>query len=110
MLWDGDCGFCRRHVGKWRRITGDAVRYAPYQEALSSHPQVTEEECRTSVRVILPDGRVLSGAKAVFTALSLAGKRRHWLWMYDRVPLFARVAEFIYAFISARRSFFSKFS
>jgi predicted DCC family thiol-disulfide oxidoreductase YuxK len=34
MLFDGDCGFCRRWIGKWKELTGDRVRYAPYQLAL----------------------------------------------------------------------------
>ena len=31
LLYDGDCGFCRLWVSRWRGITGEHVDYEPFQ-------------------------------------------------------------------------------
>ena len=33
LVYDGDCGFCRKWVRRWQLRTGDRADYAPYQEA-----------------------------------------------------------------------------
>ena len=44
LAYDGDCGFCAYWVRYWQRLTGERVRYAPYQEIAAGHPEVPEEE------------------------------------------------------------------
>lgn len=109
MLYDGECAFCSRWIQKWQRATGSRIQYFPYQEALADYPEVTESQCRKSVQLILPDGTVIGGAKAVFKSLSFSQKRRWLLWMYEQVPLFALVSEWFYGLIARHRSFFSRF-
>ena len=29
LIYDGDCGFCKRLVSKWRGKTGDRIKYVP---------------------------------------------------------------------------------
>ncbi len=110
MLFDGDCGFCRRWIRRSSKLTGDRVRYAPYQEALIRYPQLTAQRCAAAVQLVLPDGTVLSGAHAVFRALDSAGKYRWLRRLYERRPLFARLAERFYQLVAHHRLFFSKFS
>ena len=31
-IFDGDCGFCRAWIGRWKAMTGPRVDYAPSQE------------------------------------------------------------------------------
>ena len=31
LVYDGECGFCRRWIERWRVVTGDRVVYLPYQ-------------------------------------------------------------------------------
>lgn len=107
MLFDGDCGFCRRWIKKWAGTTGTKVRYEPYQEALARFPEVTEEQCRRSVQLILRDRSVFSGAHAVFKALALGGRSR-LLGLYERLPLFRRLSEGAYRLVARNRVFFSK--
>jgi predicted DCC family thiol-disulfide oxidoreductase YuxK len=109
MLYDGDCGFCRHWIEKWRRITGGRVRYAPYQEVLAAYPELTQKQCEESVQLVMADGTVFSGAHAVFKTLALAGK--HYgvpLWFYEHVFPFDRVSERLYSFIARRRSSLSR--
>ncbi len=107
MLYDGDCGFCQRWINRWRAATGPHVTYEPYQTALSRFPQLTVPQCQTAVQLLLPDGRAVSGAAAVFTALAAAGRARLALWCYQHLPPFARAAEFAYQPVAQHRSFFA---
>ena len=109
MLFDGDCGFCRYWIEKWQRVTQDRVQYRPFQEALVQFPQLTEKECMESVRLILPDGSIFSGARAVFKAFAIAGRFVWLLKCYDHAPLFGRIAEGGYKLVATHRTFFSKF-
>ena len=110
LLYDGDCGFCRRWIAKWTRLTAGKVDYAPYQEAISAYPQVTESQCEEAVQLIMPDGEVFSGARAVFKALALGGRFSRLLWLYEKLPLFGRLTEFFYRFVARHRTLYSKFS
>lgn len=110
MLYDGDCPFCLRWIKKWQVVTGTHISYFPYQEVLANYPEVNEEQCRKTVRLILPDSTVFSGAHAVFKALALAGRYRSLLWSYQHFPLFARLSEWFYGLVARHRLFFSRFS
>ena len=110
MLYDGDCRFCRRWIGRWRKITAGHVDYEPYQEALSAYPQVTEKQCKEAVQLVMPDGSVISGAQAVFKALPLGGRCSFLSLLYDKLPLFGRLSELFYRFVVHHRVFFSKLS
>src|SRR5271165_2517860 len=106
LIYDGQCGFCRTWIDYYRSLTGSAVDYPPSQEVTETFPQISEESFRRSVQMVLPDGRVLSGAAAAFSTLGYAGV--HWpMWLYRHVPGFGATSEFAYRFIAARRNRFS---
>ena len=69
LLFDGDCGFCRRCVARWRQLAGDQIRATPYQEAAERHPEIPLEEFRSAVQFIDDQGRRWSGAPAIFHSL-----------------------------------------
>ena len=82
LLWDGDCGFCRRSVA-WaeRRDAGHAFHAVPYQQAPS--PPMTPElrqACARAVHLVTPEGRMLRAGRAC-------------LWVLERIgyPVLARV-------------------
>jgi predicted DCC family thiol-disulfide oxidoreductase YuxK len=85
LLWDGDCGFCRRSV-RWaeRHDSGQAFRAIPYQQAPS--PPMTpalRRACTQAVHVVTADGTVLRAGRAC-------------LWVLQRTgyPVLARVLSF----------------
>ncbi|HSN31369.1 MAG TPA: lipase maturation factor family protein, partial [Ideonella sp.] len=103
LIYDGDCAFCTWWVRYWQRLTGAAVRYAPYQEVAAQYPQIAPAAFRRAVQYVGADGRVASGAEASLRTLAHAPGKGHWLWLYRRLPGFAWVAERAYAAIAAHR-------
>jgi lipase maturation factor 1 len=103
MLFDGDCHFCRRWIERWREITSGAVDYAPFQEAAARFPEIPKENCERAVQFIETDGRVVSGAEAVFRSLQY-GRGPKWLARsYDRVPGCAIATETAYSLVARNR-------
>ncbi|MBF5041578.1 DUF393 domain-containing protein [Aggregicoccus sp. 17bor-14] len=72
MVYDGDCGFCRRWVARWRTQTGARVRYAPQQLLPLWLLGIRRADARRSVQLVEPSGRVTQGARAVFRSLLYA--------------------------------------
>ncbi len=103
LVYDGDCSFCRLWVNYWRQLTGDRVRYEPYQEAAGRFPEIPRETFAAAVQFLLPDGERRSGAYAAYSSLADVPGRRWLLPAYRRVPGFARVSEAAYAFIARHR-------
>jgi predicted DCC family thiol-disulfide oxidoreductase YuxK len=103
LLFDGDCGFCRKWVGRWKALTGDRVLYEPYQEAASRFPEIDPRRFTQSVQLVQPDGEVLQGAEAVFKSLESVIYLRWLTWSYGRVPGFAGLSEWFYRKVAENR-------
>jgi predicted DCC family thiol-disulfide oxidoreductase YuxK len=109
MVWDGDCNFCRFWILRLHRRTREGVEYVEYQNPRIRElaAEISREQFEEAVQLILPDGRVLSGAEAIFVVLANYGNL-HWpLAMFRRVPGAAAVANLGYRFIASHRGFFS---
>ena len=106
LVFDGDCRFCRLWVDYWRRLTGDRVSYASFQEAGQQFPQVSPAAFQGAVQLIMPDGQVLTGAHAVFRVLAHAPGQGWLLWLYQRLWGFAALSQWVYRFVAAHRSLF----
>lgn len=103
LIYDGDCAFCRNCVEYGRRLTGDAVAYAPYQQVGARFPQVSTEQFRAAAQFVECGGKISSGAEAVFRALSYAPRCRWLLRLYTRSRSFAAVSERVYAWVARHR-------
>jgi lipase maturation factor 1 len=108
LVYDGDCGFCRFWVARWRRATHGAVDFAPAQQEAGRFPQIAPEAAKRAVQLVTPQGEVFSGAEAVFRVLAFAPEERWKLGLYRRLPGFRPISEWTYARIAAHRPFFSK--
>ncbi|HRX86168.1 MAG TPA: lipase maturation factor family protein [Phycisphaerae bacterium] len=104
LIYDGDCGYCKRSVQRWQMITQGRVDYAPSQEAADQYPQVPREQFGRSVVLIQPDGSFCVGAEAVFRSLAVVPHRGWAWWMYRRVPGVAPVSEAAYRFVASHRN------
>jgi predicted DCC family thiol-disulfide oxidoreductase YuxK len=103
LVYDGDCAICRYWVVYWHEITNGRVIFRSYQEAAADFPTISAEEFHRAVQLVEPDGRVYSGAAATFRMLRHASARAVWWWCYTRVPGFAGLTEWAYAYLSQRR-------
>lgn len=108
ILWDGECGFCRRSVD-WllARDHDDRLEAIPYQMAPS--PPMTPElarACSKAVHLVAPDGRVERAGRAVLAALEVVGYR-FWARL-GRMPPFVWIIELGYWIVARNRRWFSK--
>lgn len=110
LIYDGDCGFCRRWIERWRKITGEKIDYAPYQEAAARFPTIPEQAFKNAVQLVEPDGKISSAAEAVFRTLAVGPSCRWLLWSYSRVPGVRPISEALYRLVANHRKFFSKIS
>jgi len=99
LVFDGDCGFCRRWVLRWKHVAGEKIEFQPFQE-LQGHAQ--SAEFPKAVHLLEPDGTVSRGAEAIFRMLKIAG-HPGWLWMYRRFPGFSTVTKFLYDLVAGHR-------
>jgi len=102
LIFDGDCGFCRFWVARWRGLLEGRADFEPYRTAAPRFPEIPVERFRQAVGLILPDGSLYSGAEAVFRALALRPGAGAPLALYRFRP-FAAAAEGLYGAIAAHR-------
>jgi predicted DCC family thiol-disulfide oxidoreductase YuxK len=110
LLYDGDCGFCRRWIERWREITGQRVTYATSRDAGHRFPEVDPSLYPDSVVFVGSDGAVAVGAEAVFRTLAEAPGWWWPLWLYRRLPRLAALTERSYVLVARRRTDFSRFT
>ena len=108
LIYDGDCGFCKRWIEKWKIITGTVLDYAPYQQVATQFPQIKLEEFQKAVQYVNQDGQQFSGAHAVFLSLSHNPKFRWTLTAYQILPPFRWLTELAYKIVARNRKLFSK--
>ena len=109
LVFDGDCGFCALWILRWQEATGEALDYLPSRDPSVGawFPEIPAEDYRTSVQLVETDGRVYSGAEAVFRALAHGPSHRSPLRLYQFSRAFARTMEFAYRVVARHRGFFS---
>ncbi len=108
MVWDGSCGFCRYWVTYWERMTGDEVRYAPYQEVAVQFPDLPEDIFKKAVRLIDSEGQVFSGIHAAYKTIALGESKSFWLTQYEKRGWFYRLSDRAYQWIADHRDFMMK--
>jgi predicted DCC family thiol-disulfide oxidoreductase YuxK len=103
MIWDGDCGFCRRWIIRWKSITGDRVEYVTSQEIGDRFPQIPKTAYEKSVQFVEADGKAYQGAEAVFRSLATKPGMRWPLALYRRLPGFRPASELAYRAVASNR-------
>jgi lipase maturation factor 1 len=104
LIYDGDCGICRLWVDYWKSLTGDRVRYAPFQKVIVDFPEIPPEHFKNFVHLITPTGELFRGAEAVFRLLTYIPGQSWPLWLYMRIPGFSFMSEAVYRLFASRRS------
>jgi len=104
LIYDADCDVCRLWVDYWRSLTGDRVKFAPFQNIGDQFPEISVEQYKNFVHFITPDGKVFKGAEAVFRILSYCRGKGWLLWMYTKIPGFSFLSEVFYRVFARHRS------
>ncbi len=116
LIFDGDCGFCRRWIAYWQILTEGRVTYAAYQAVADQHPQIPRAEFENSVWLVeqTPAGKktITRAAEAVVRALAVNAVSKPYLrWpfaLYQRMPGMKYLMEFAYNRVAKNRVFFSR--
>ena len=104
LLYDGECGICREWVDYWQQLTGDKVKYRPYQEAADDYPDIAVEDLDAAIHLIESDGTVCKGAKATYSLYQDIHPQSILLLFYRFLPGFGFFSELCYRFFSTHRS------
>ena len=104
MAWDGNCGFCKYWVIKWKIMTGEKVHYQPFQEVYHDFPDIDLKYFKQAIRFIDADGRIYTGPAAAFQALHRYGSSWRWVMpIYRHFWPFRFLSDHFYAFVSRHR-------
>jgi len=108
VLWDGDCGFCRRGM-QWfaRRDVAGRMRMVPYQQAPS--PPMTPElaaACERALYVVHPDGSTTRAGRAILYMLAVIG--HPWPARVLSWPPLVWLVELGYRIVAGNRHLFSR--
>ncbi|MFP2912955.1 lipase maturation factor family protein, partial [Pyxidicoccus sp. 3LFB2] len=104
VLFDGDCGFCRRWVARWQLSTRGHVRFEAGRWWHRWLLGIRKADMRKAMQLVEPSGRVSQGAEAVFRML--AWSPRASTRMASKVGLLPgvlHVAKGAYALIARNR-------
>ena len=74
MVFDGNCGFCKYWVIRWKKISGLEVDYRPYQEVAINFQDISENHLKEAVRYIDLDGNVFTGQMQLTLLTSIKTK------------------------------------
>ncbi|MBI5060633.1 DUF393 domain-containing protein [candidate division KSB1 bacterium] len=104
FVYDGACAFCIRWAIRWQRWTRGRVDFVPYQTADVLALGVEAAECAREAKLRLPTGELLGGAEAVLGMVACrGGVHVHWIRVYRRYRIAARIADRVYRFVAAQR-------
>ncbi len=106
LVYDGHCGFCGIWLRYWQALGPDSVEYVAFQDLGDRLPQLDRNTLPAAVHLVTAEGTVYHGAHAI---LRLLGPTSWWprflLWLHERAPSFAVVADAFYSWIARHRDF-----
>ena len=103
MVYDGNCGFCKYWIVKWKKITKNTVEYAAYQKVERYFLDIETIHFREAVRYIELDGTIISGPDAAFITFSQQGKLRWLHQAYRKGGFFMRLCDLTYQLMANNR-------
>lgn len=110
MIYDGDCGFCTYWARRWRHKLEPALDIAPLQDRRRVPSDLPARRLEEAVHLVDPDGRVFTGAAAVFKALALDRRYAPLWWLYRKLPGFRPVSERVYRWVADHRGLVSRWT
>ncbi|PVW16209.1 thiol-disulfide oxidoreductase DCC family protein [Marixanthomonas spongiae] len=106
LVWDGECGFCKYWVIRWKSLTSGNIVYKTYQEVASQFQDIPIKEFKKASRLIETDGCVYSGPDSAYRSYTYTNKTWPWHNWYTRYNWFATLSDHGYNYIAKHRPFF----
>jgi predicted DCC family thiol-disulfide oxidoreductase YuxK len=104
VLYDGDCGFCRRWVARWQARTQGRIRFLAARPLLRGLFGISRRETRRAMQLIEPGGAVFRGAEAALRMLLFSPRRgTRWAARLGLLPGVRAVAKGLYRVIASHR-------
>jgi len=110
MVYDGNCGFCKYWILKWKRATGNAVEYKPYQEVATQFKDISTHHFQEAVRFIQTDGIIVNGPDAAYITYKDDMKFGFLHRWYRNKKWFTKLSDIAYQWIADNRTFMYKLS
>lgn len=104
MVFDGTCGFCKYWIVKWKKMTGEAIDYQPYQKVYDQFKDIPKQYFKEAVRLIFPDGKILTGPDAAYFTYYQKGKHTYLHKWYKKYSIFKKGSDWAYQLIADNRS------
>jgi len=106
LVYDAECPVCRAVVD-WVRcnaVLPDPFDYLPCrsEETRSRFPAIAEAACLQAVHLVLPDGAILAGERALPEILRRTRRYRRAAVLF-RLPCAGTVSRFLYRAFARRR-------
>ena len=111
LVYDADCPVCRASADWVRRnaVAPDAFEFLPCrsEETRSRFPAIAEAACLQAMHLVLPDGTILAGERALPEILHRTRRFRRAAILF-RLPGAGILARFLYRAFADRRHRISK--
>ena len=104
LIYDGHCRLCEREATRLARWVGGRVGLESYRDpgVIARYPGLTLEMCEQGLQLVMPDGRIVSGAEAAAAALRLRPPLAPLAWLYY-LPGVRQLADAVYRVIVRNR-------
>ncbi|MFT6167615.1 MAG: putative DCC family thiol-disulfide oxidoreductase YuxK [Vicingaceae bacterium] len=104
MVFDGNCGFCKYWVIRWKKISGLGVDYKPYQEVAVHFKDIQEHHFKQAVRYIDMDGHIFNGPDAAYITYYNKNKLKFLHQWYINKNWFRKFSDYAYQFVADHRN------
>ena len=108
MVFDGNCGFCKYWVIRWKKISGLGVDYKSYQEVAPQFEDIPEYHFKQAVRYIDTEGKVFNGPDAAYITYFNKNKFKFLHQWYINKSWFTKFSDYAYQFVADNRNTMSK--
>lgn len=110
MVYDGQCGFCKYWIIKWKKISGNQINYQAYQRVHEQFKDIEVSHFREAVRLIDTNGEIYNGPDAAFRTFYLKGRFGFLHRWYSKSQIVRKAFNRIYQWIADHRNFLFKVS
>ena len=104
LVYDGHCNFCRRQASRLLAWSGGRLSLESFHAPgiFERYPRLSRAECEAAMQLVLPDGRILSGAAAAAGAIRL-NPPLAWVSFFYYLPGLKQISDALYRWIARNR-------